>query len=162
MKIRPRLVTAAAIGAAVTLFVSACGGEAASPAGPAGEPVRGGTLVYAFNTESQSVDPATCAIGIGVAPCQAVYGALLNYDFDTGEIEPGMAESFTTEDGKTWTLKLRPGLTFTDGTPFDAAAVAFNWIALSIPRCCRRAPPSPRRSTGRSSTLQRSRSLPRM
>lgn len=56
-----------------------------------------------------------------------MYGALLNYDFDTGEIEPGMAESFTTEDGKTWTLKLRPGLTFTDGTPFDAAAVAFNW-----------------------------------
>ncbi len=46
-----------------------------------------------------------------------MYGALLYYDTETGEIQPGMAESFTTEDGKVWTLKLRPGLTFTDGTP---------------------------------------------
>ncbi len=70
---------------------------------------------------------------IGVAPCQAVYGALLYYDFETGEITPGMAESFTSDDGKVWTLKLRPGLTFTDGTPFDAAAVAFNWDRILDP-----------------------------
>lgn len=127
MRIRPGLAATVAIGAVITLFTSACGGEASSSAGPVGDPVRGGTLAYSFNTEAQSVDPATCAIGIGVAPCQAVYGALLYYDIETGEIEPGMAESFTTEDGKVWTLKLRPDLTFTDGTPFDAAAVAFNW-----------------------------------
>ncbi len=133
MKIGPRLTTAACIGAAVALLVSACGGEAASSASPAGDPVRGGTLVYSYNTEAQSVDPATCAIGIGVGPCQAVYGALLYYDLETGEIEPGMAESFTTEDGRNWTLKLRPGLTFTDGTPLDAAAVAFNWDRILDP-----------------------------
>ena len=133
MKIGPRPITAACIGAAVALLVSACGGEAASSASPAGDPVRGGTLVYSYNTEAQSVDPATCAIGIGVGPCQAVYGALLDYDLETGEIEPGMAESFTTEDGRAWTLKLRPGLTFSDGTPFDAAAVAFNWGRILDP-----------------------------
>ncbi|WP_068166023.1 ABC transporter substrate-binding protein [Rhodococcus phenolicus] len=133
MKIRPRLMAAAGLGTAVTLFLSACGGEPASSGASGGDPVRGGTLVYSYNTEAQSVDPATCAIGIGVAPCQAVYGALLYYDTETGEIQPGMAESFTTEDGKVWTLKLRPGLTFTDGTPFDAAAVAFNWDRILDP-----------------------------
>jgi peptide/nickel transport system substrate-binding protein len=133
VKIGPRPRTAACIGAAVALLVSACGGEAASSASPAGDPVRGGTLVYSYNTEAQSVDPATCAIGIGVGPCQAVYGALLDYDLESGEIEPGMAESFTTEDGRAWTLKLRAGLTFSDGTPFDAAAVAFNWGRILDP-----------------------------
>ena len=128
MKFRTRRAAAVSLCAAAALLLSACGGGHTPSSGePAGEPQRGGTLVYSFNTEAQSVDPATCAIGIGVGPCQAVYGALLYYDLDTREIQPGMAESFTTEDGKTWTLKLRPGLVFTDGTPFDAEAVAFNW-----------------------------------
>lgn len=134
MKIRSRATAAVSTAAAAILLVSACGGASTSPAAAqSGEPQRGGTLAYSYNTESQSIDPATCAIGIGVGPCQAVYGALLYYNADTAEIEPGMAESFTTEDGKTWTLKLRPGLTFTDGTPFDAAAVDFNWKRILDP-----------------------------
>ena len=32
-----------------------------------------------------------------------------------------------------WTLKLRPNIKFTDGTPFDAAAVKFNWQRLQDP-----------------------------
>ncbi|MEV3964190.1 ABC transporter substrate-binding protein [Nocardia sp. NPDC050193] len=114
-------------GAVITLLLTSCSGVAAVERKPAGEPRRGGTVTLAWNTEAQSVDPVTCAIGIGVGPCQAIYGALLYYDGKTRKITPGMAESFTSEDGKVWTLKLRPGVTFTDGSPFDAAAVAFNW-----------------------------------
>ena len=33
----------------------------------------------------------------------------------------------TTTDGKVWTLKLRAGVKFSDGTSYDAAAVKFNW-----------------------------------
>ncbi|ABH00092.1 probable ABC peptide transporter, substrate binding component (plasmid) [Rhodococcus jostii RHA1] len=84
-------------------------------------------MTLAFNTDAQSVDPVTCAIGIGIGPCQAIYGALLYYDLENREITSGMAESFTSGDGKVWTLKLRPGMTFTDNTPFNAEAVAFNW-----------------------------------
>lgn len=105
----------------------------ASVSEPAGEPQRGGTINYSYNTEPQSVDPATCAIGIGLAPCQAVFGALMYYDIESGEFEPGMAESLTTEDGQTWMLELRPNMTFTDGTPFDADAVAFNWQRILDP-----------------------------
>lgn len=110
------------------MVLSACSGQGKTGSdGPAGDPVRGGTLTYAFNTEAQSVDPATCAIGIGTAPCQAIYGALLYYNLDTRKFDPGMAESFTSDNGKDWTLKLRPNVVFSDGTPFDAEAVAFNW-----------------------------------
>nr|WP_245664527.1 ABC transporter substrate-binding protein [Nocardia grenadensis] len=113
--------------AAGILLLTSCAGLTTVERQPAGEPRHGGTVTLAWNTEAQSVDPVTCAIGIGVGPCQAIYGALLYYDPETRSVVPGMAESFTSQDGKHWTLKLRPGVTFTDGTPFDAAAVAFNW-----------------------------------
>ncbi|PTR21612.1 peptide/nickel transport system substrate-binding protein [Rhodococcus sp. OK519] len=134
MKIRSRTAAVLSAGAALTLLVTACSGEStATTGGPAGDPQRGGTLTMAFNTDAQSVDPVTCAIGIGLGPCQAIYGALLYYDLDADEITPGMAESFSSEDGKVWTLKLRPGMTFTDGTPFDTEAVAFNWNRILDP-----------------------------
>ena len=105
MTARTRTTATVVTGAAFALLIAGCSGAStATTSGPAGEPQRGGTLVQAYNTDAQSVDPATCAIGIGVAPCQAVYGALLYYDFETGEITPGMAESFTSDDGKAYTL----------------------------------------------------------
>lgn len=128
MRIRHRAAAALSAGAAVSLFLTSCsGGAAAGPSEPAGDAQNGGTVTFAFNTDAQSVDPVTCAIGIGVGPCQAIYGALLYFDYETREIVPGMAESFTSDDGRTWILRLRPGMTFTDGTPFNAEAVAFNW-----------------------------------
>jgi len=51
---------------------------------------------------------------------------------DGGKIEPGLAESWNvSEDRKSYTFKLRAGVTFHDGTPFDAEAVVWNfkrWI----------------------------------
>ena len=44
---------------------------------------------------------------------------------ETLEIEPWIAESWTVNaDATEYTFKLRPGVTFSDGTPLDAAAVA--------------------------------------
>ncbi|WP_280487323.1 ABC transporter substrate-binding protein [Nocardia farcinica] len=121
------MAVAAGLGAAVVLLLTSCSGVTTVTRQPAGEPRHGGTVALGWNTEAQSVDPVTCAIGIGIGPCQAIFGALLYYDPETRTFVPGMAESFTSQDGRHWTLKLRPGVTFTDGTPFDAAAVAFNW-----------------------------------
>lgn len=118
---------------AVSLVVAACGGPSGSNAGSSGgTPQQGGEIVMAINTEGQSMDPAWCAT---MAPdrCAPVFGTLLEYDAEADEFAPLMAESFESQDGQSWTLKLREGVTFTDGTPFDAEAVAFNWARLKDP-----------------------------
>src|SRR5699024_6408657 len=51
---------------------------------------------------------------------------LLTLDQD-GQLQPQLAESWSwSEDGETLTLKLREGVKFHDGTPFDAEAVKFS------------------------------------
>ncbi|WP_436789652.1 ABC transporter substrate-binding protein, partial [Yinghuangia sp. YIM S10712] len=58
----------------------------------------------------------------------AVYDVLVWSDPATGTVQPHIAEALTPrENGTAWTLRLRPGITFSDGTPFDAEAVRFNW-----------------------------------
>ena len=60
-----------------------------------------------------------------------VYEPLVRYDAN-GTLQPGLAESWSmAEDGLTWTFKLRQGVTFHDGAPFDAAAAKWNlerWV----------------------------------
>ncbi|MGR6997009.1 ABC transporter substrate-binding protein [Yinghuangia aomiensis] len=58
----------------------------------------------------------------------AIYDPLLLTDAATGAVRPHLAESLTSaDDGATWILKLRPNVTFSDGTPFDAEAVKYTW-----------------------------------
>lgn len=58
----------------------------------------------------------------------AVYDMLVRSDPATGTVTPHIADSLSPADGgRTWTLRLRPGIRFTDGTPYDAEAVRFNW-----------------------------------
>ncbi|MBM4574787.1 ABC transporter substrate-binding protein [Rhodococcus hoagii] len=82
-----------------------------------------------FSTQSLAgfLDPMkTAARGeSGGSELAAVYDVLMRYDSATNQFEPRLAESLTEEPGGlAWTLKLRPGVTFSDGTPLDAAAVA--------------------------------------
>ncbi|MCK9902115.1 ABC transporter substrate-binding protein [Parafrankia colletiae] len=86
-------------------------------------------------SDLRSLDPGT--IGNAYASTgvvgNALYGTLMTND-DAGEIHYQMAESFaTTDNGKAFTLKLRPGIVFSDGTPLDAEAVKFNWDRIKEP-----------------------------
>src|SRR5579859_2366146 len=89
----------------------------------------GGSLTIGTFTETPGFDPVT-NIGTGVTggmELAAVYDNLLVYDTATGTYVPKVAESLTSDASQTvWTLKLRPGIKFTDGTPYDSAAVVFN------------------------------------
>ena len=50
-------------------------------------------------------------------------------DAATGNVNPGTAAAFTSQDGVTWTLKLRPGIKFTDG---NAATLTYTFSGVSV------------------------------
>ncbi|WP_342416004.1 nickel ABC transporter substrate-binding protein [Paenibacillus sp. FSL R10-2782] len=59
-----------------------------------------------------------------------IYEPLVSYK-QGGKLEPALAESWTiSKDGKIYTFKLRKGVKFSDGTPFNAAIVKKNFDAV--------------------------------
>ncbi|MDF1604675.1 ABC transporter substrate-binding protein [Nocardioides sp. YIM 152315] len=97
------------------------GGEEAE-----GDPVDGGTLTISDYSEARSLDPSA-TVGHGSAggnALAAVYDLLVRYNTDSGEFEPWLADSIESNDDHTvWTLGLKDDVTFSDGTPVDAASV---------------------------------------
>ncbi|OAA19651.1 peptide/nickel transport system substrate-binding protein [Frankia sp. EI5c] len=130
--------TAVLCGAALALGACGGGSEAAdtsSSSGATGAPVAGGEGRILSLSDPSSLDPAVLgnAAPIAAVVGNALYGTLL-IDDATGKIEYRMAESFeSTDEGATFTLKLRSGLVFSDGTPLDAEAVKFNWDRTKDP-----------------------------
>jgi len=115
-----------AVLAAATLAVGivACGGSDTTGGGDSGES-SSVSIGYAFATES--FDPLYAIAGAqGSAHIHALYGALIERDSE-GVERPGMAESWEWVNPTTLTFNIRPDMTFTDGEPYDAAAVK-TWL----------------------------------
>jgi peptide/nickel transport system substrate-binding protein len=91
------------------------------------KPKMGGSLTFGIDTEESGFDPSTARWDEG----GFLYGRTV---FDplaivtaTGEVEPYLAESITSnEDFTSFTVTLRPNILFHDGTPLDAAALLLN------------------------------------
>ncbi|HEY9563164.1 MAG TPA: ABC transporter substrate-binding protein [Nocardioides sp.] len=92
---------------------------------PKGEPVKGGTLRVAEYSEARGFNPTqTYPTGsTGGNILAALYDTLVRYNGEKNAYEPQLAESLESSDDVTWTIKLRDGVKFTDGTPLDAEAV---------------------------------------
>ncbi len=88
-----------------------------------------GQLTYSWPSNAGPLNPHLYAPNQMFAQA-SVYEPLVKYRGD-GSIEPWLATSWTiSEDGRTYDFVLRPGVTFSDGTPFDAAAVKANFDAI--------------------------------
>ena len=87
-------------------------------------PTRGGHVVVAITAEPPGWDPsASTSQEIPRVVYDNVMQGLVRFDRN-GEIVPALATSWeTSEDGLTWTFHLREGVTFHDGSAFDAADV---------------------------------------
>jgi peptide/nickel transport system substrate-binding protein len=60
---------------------------------------------------------------------------LVRVNRSTGALEPRLAEDWTrSNDGLTWTLRLRTGVTFSDGAPFTSADVLFSFLVVNDPK----------------------------
>ncbi|MBA0038696.1 TIGR04028 family ABC transporter substrate-binding protein [Pantoea sp. BIGb0393] len=106
-------------------------------------PVKGGTLVYLEQQAHTNLYP----------PAGGFYpnGGILNQITDkltwqnpkTLQVEPWIAESWSSNADKTeYTFKIRPGVTFSDGTPLDANAVAKNFDTYGLGNKAQRLPVS--------------------
>lgn len=91
-------------------------------------PVVGGTLRIGLEADVDGLNPATSSWSSpGYAMGNAVFDALSRWDADNNAV-PYLAESFTpNEDFTSWTMTLREGVTFHDGTPLNADAVIVNF-----------------------------------
>lgn len=86
-------------------------------------PKKGGTITVAFEAEPDMLDVHKTVGGATVVDEISGWmgGSLVYFDPDTQELKPSLAEEYSiSEDGKTWTFKIRSGITFHDGTPLTA------------------------------------------
>ena len=89
-------------------------------------PSRGGTLTVGLSNDSKTYDPTFSVQYSERYVLYLAFDTLVKYAPDFS-IQPELAESWETlADGKRIVFTLRDGVTFQDGTPFDAAAVKWN------------------------------------
>jgi peptide/nickel transport system substrate-binding protein len=129
---------------AASLGLSACGGgddgggSTDNSGAAAGEPQSGGELTVLEDAAfaggwAAGLDPATnTSGGANISMAQAIFGGLFllraDEDGSNAEVVPHQAESYEiAPDGLSFTMKLREGIEFSDGTPMDAEAVKANW-----------------------------------
>ena len=100
---------------------------------------QGQTLRIAINNDPDILDPTLSRTFVGTSVMSALCDKLFDFDQSLA-IVPRLATSYEWSDPVTLILHLRPGVTFHDGTPFDAAAVKFNLDRhVSLPGSFRRA-----------------------
>lgn len=116
----------------MTLLVFFGTGECA----PAAKPQPGGTLAVGLELELRGFDPLKAHF-MGLADrsvAMAIEERLFDMDAK-GNLVPELALSAKpSRDGKYWIIKLRKGVRFHDGTPFNADAVVGHWQRLLDPK----------------------------
>ncbi|MEO7429536.1 MAG: ABC transporter substrate-binding protein, partial [Acidimicrobiales bacterium] len=129
------------------LLVAACGSDSkkASDAGgdtgqsttttPAAKatPVKGGELVFGAESDVSTLDVGAAAQPSDKVITLGLYDPLMSYK--DGKLVPYLAESLDSagEDLATWTMKLRSGVTFHDGTPLNADSIVKHFKRLQDP-----------------------------
>jgi len=128
-------VAAAGTGAGGLLAACSSGPGSGSPGAskPSGSrngitsatPKKGGSLTFGVEAEEQGFDPATGRFDeTGVLYARTVFDPLTIVAED-GSVQPYLAKSVTpNESYDVWTIGVRPGVKFHDGTDCDAAAIA--------------------------------------
>lgn len=122
-----------ALAAVLVLVLSGCGAAGnsnsavqASGGEQAAGQAEGGNLTYALATSPDTLDPHRSGLAVTVRAIRTIYDNLV-VQLPDGSIKPWLAKEWSvSEDGKSYTFKLREDVKFHDGTPFNAEAVKFN------------------------------------
>lgn len=133
-------VTAAALTFAMTLSLAACGSGEISTTTSTGttqqESSASGDKMFNFvmSAAFSGFDPLRTNDSASTYVTAQIYETLYEYD-ESGDIVPLLAESMPefSEDGMSATVKVREGVTFHDGTPFNAEAVKYTFELIKDP-----------------------------
>ncbi|MGY2065510.1 peptide ABC transporter substrate-binding protein [Blastococcus sp. SYSU DS0619] len=133
MKLSKRRTALVAGGAAAAMLLSACGGSDENGGGEGGTSAEGGSFSVYVGEPENALVPGNTTESEGHQVISALWTGLIEYAAD-GEVEyTGVAESIESEDNTTWTVELKDGWTFHDGTPVTAQSFvdAWNYTAYS-------------------------------
>lgn len=125
----------------LALLVSACGGSSVSPGASSdvsagsGTPKLGGSITVAIEGEPASMDPAFDYDFVSGLAVSSVTEPLLKFCENDQKLCPNLAESWTVSpDGKTYTLKIRQGVKFHDGSLMTVDDVVFSLNRIRDPK----------------------------
>lgn len=122
-RIASTVASAALVVGAAGAGLATVGTAPASAASPSSH-----TLNLAFGADMQVPDPDIFYEIEGNAVVTSVYQGLVKYANGSSTIVPALATSWTVSpDGMTYTFDLRPGVTFSDGTPMTSSSWAFDF-----------------------------------
>ena len=125
---RARTVATVAL-AASALVLGGCAESQRSSEGEGGAgEASGGTFVFAGAEEPVTLDPAFASDGESFRVARQIFEGLVGTEPGTADPAPLLAESWeVSEDALTYDFVLKTGVTFHDGTDFNAEAVCFNF-----------------------------------
>jgi len=128
-----RLALASTAALAAAALLASCAGQAQSTDAAAGDPVEGGTLTYLEHQAYTTLYPPQAGFYPNGGLVNNLTARLTWQDPDSLEIEPWVATEWTVNaDATEYTFDLRDDVTFSDGTPLDAAAVAKNFDTYGL------------------------------
>ncbi|HLQ80801.1 MAG TPA: ABC transporter substrate-binding protein [Brachybacterium sp.] len=125
---RRSMMLGTAAGGAAALTLAACGSDGGDGGSDGGSGSGGsGEPIYANGTEPENplIPTNTSEVG-GGRIITSVFSGLVYYTAE-GKVENEVAESIETEDSQSWTIKIREGLTFSDGSPLTAQSFVDAW-----------------------------------
>jgi peptide/nickel transport system substrate-binding protein len=116
-----------------TALAAGCG-PSRNPPVAAGDarPARGGELVASVHTDPRTLNPIVTAARDSTTNLitRLTHAKLVRLNQATDSVEPWLADSWTrTADGLSYTMKLRPDVTFSDGHAFTSDDVLFSFEA---------------------------------
>ncbi len=96
-------------------------------AGTAGGASKAVTLVFAGAADPTYLDPALVSDGESFRVTEQIFESLVKLKPGTTLIQPALATKWSSKNAKDWTFTLRRNVKFQDNTPFNAAAVCYNY-----------------------------------
>ena len=115
-------------------FLTACGGDDGGGGG-GGQQNSGGVLIHGATGggSKDTLDPHAPVTNPDIARVNNLYEPLLFWN-NNYELEPALAESVESEDSVTWTIKMRPGVTFHNGKNVTAEDAWFSIKRFADPK----------------------------